>query len=188
MCERRFTQLSHLQQHMRTHTGDKPYKCQQSGCSKAFSQLSNLQSHLRSHMTDRPFRCCSCYKCFSDEAALRDHIPKHSETKHLKTKICPVCGKSYAQETYLARHMLRHQMSPTDGASRAVRPTLPPITLYTSQPATATTMPTTVFQAAVGSCYPRLPAGVVLQQAGTAPVGFHANFLTNQYSSGDLLN
>jgi len=100
---------------MRTHTGERPYACRQGGCNKAFSQLSNLQSHMRSHMTDRPFRCHSCYKCFGDEAALREHIPHHTETKHLKTKICTVCGKSYAQETYLARHMARHRAASASG-------------------------------------------------------------------------
>lgn len=59
-------------------------------------------------MTDRPYRCNSCYKCYADEAGLREHIPKHSETKHIKTQICKVCGKAYTQETYLARHMIKH--------------------------------------------------------------------------------
>ena len=67
------------------------------GCTKAFSQLSNLQSHSRCHQTDKPYKCNSCYKCFADEQSLFDHIPKHKESKHIKTHICSYCGKSYTQ-------------------------------------------------------------------------------------------
>ena len=40
--------------------------------------------------------------------SLLEHIPKHKESKHLKTHICSYCGKSYTQETYLAKHMQKH--------------------------------------------------------------------------------
>jgi hypothetical protein len=43
-----------------------------------------------------------------DEQSLLEHIPKHKESKHLKTHICEYCGKSYTQETYLAKHMAKH--------------------------------------------------------------------------------
>ena len=96
------------------------------GCTKAFSQLSNLQSHSRCHQSDKPYKCNSCYKCFTDEPALLEHIPKHRDSKHVKTHICAYCGKSYTQvqraslsiatyarpipiqETYLAKHMQKH--------------------------------------------------------------------------------
>ena len=48
-CEKRFTQLSHLWQHTRRHTGERPYKCDIGQCDKSFTQLSNLQSHLKTH-------------------------------------------------------------------------------------------------------------------------------------------
>lgn len=83
-------------------------RCRHPGCQKAFSQLSNLQSHSRCHQTDKPYKCNSCYKCFSDEPSLLEHIPKHKESKHLKTHICQYCGKSYTQETYLSKHMQKH--------------------------------------------------------------------------------
>lgn len=83
-------------------------RCRHPGCQKAFSQLSNLQSHSRCHQTDKPYKCNSCYKCFSDEPSLLEHIPKHKESKHLKTHICQYCGKSYTQETYLTKHMQKH--------------------------------------------------------------------------------
>ena len=67
------------------------------GCTKAFSQLSNLQSHSRCHQSDKPYKCNSCYKCFTDEPALLEHIPKHRDSKHVKTHICAYCGKSYTQ-------------------------------------------------------------------------------------------
>lgn len=70
--------------------------------------MSNLQSHSRCHQTDKPYKCNSCYKCFSDEPSLLEHIPKHKESKHLKTHICQYCGKSYTQETYLSKHMQKH--------------------------------------------------------------------------------
>lgn len=49
MCERSFKQLSHVQQHVRTHTGVRPYKCHWPGCGKAFLQQSHLKSHVARH-------------------------------------------------------------------------------------------------------------------------------------------
>jgi KRAB domain-containing zinc finger protein len=55
ICGRGFSVKSYLHNHIRTHTGDKPYKCDV--CGKGFSQNSILQNHIKTHSGDKPYKC-----------------------------------------------------------------------------------------------------------------------------------
>jgi KRAB domain-containing zinc finger protein len=52
-CGKGFSVNSNLQRHIRTHTGDKSYKCDV--CDKGFYWNDYMQQHIRTHTGDKPF-------------------------------------------------------------------------------------------------------------------------------------
>lgn len=49
VCDKRFTRPSSLQTHTYSHTGEKPFACEQDGCGRRFSVVSNLRRHKKVH-------------------------------------------------------------------------------------------------------------------------------------------
>ena len=72
-CIKAFGQKTHLDIHIRAHTGEKPFTCSFPGCGQSFSQQGNLRTHERRHTGERPYSCDKCGKSFAQRGNWRAH-------------------------------------------------------------------------------------------------------------------
>ena len=77
-CPKMFVQKTNRDRHMNTHTGAKPFECEQ--CHKRFAHPSNLGDHReRHHSTERKHKCPICKKKFKTSTCLSQHRRRHPE-------------------------------------------------------------------------------------------------------------
>ena len=102
-CDRGFRDRSTRRKHERTHTGEKPYPC--TICDRAFSQLRLLRNHIRTHTGERPYACELCPLSFAKSCNLKYHMRVHTKEKPYS---CSLCKRSFTQSGTYHKHMRRH--------------------------------------------------------------------------------
>lgn len=122
-CSKEFPFRSYLVQHIKTHTGERPFLC--STCGKGFQQSGQLVYHIRTHTGFRPHVCTICKAGFTNKSkvsriawlfgitpgfvacsgVLRVHIRRHVNERPY---VCASCGMAFHQSTDLRAHTKTH--------------------------------------------------------------------------------
>ncbi|XP_026571991.1 zinc finger protein 131 isoform X2 [Pseudonaja textilis] len=107
-CDKQFDHFGHFKEHLRKHTGEKPFECP--NCHERFARNSTLKCHLTACQSGagakkgrkKLYECQVCNSVFNSWDQFKDHLVIHTGDK---PNHCTLCDVWFMQGSELRRHL-----------------------------------------------------------------------------------
>ncbi|XP_026126136.1 zinc finger protein 131-like [Carassius auratus] len=107
-CEKQFDHFGHFKEHLRKHTGEKPFECPE--CHERFARNSTLKCHMSACQNGagakkgrkKLYECQVCSSVFNSWEQFKDHLVTHTGEK---PNHCTICDQWFTQPKDLKTHL-----------------------------------------------------------------------------------
>ncbi|XP_055535458.1 transcription factor Sp4-like [Wyeomyia smithii] len=141
VCSKSFKRKEHLMQHLKSHVGLRPFKCDEPGCHKSFSRKEHLMRHIVSHTGKKLFSCPVCRKYFSRKDNLNKHKKTHQENSNSAPFHCSICNKGFFIKGQFLKHKQMHDSMAVGSTEQKVFKKLPAKEKSDTAPAQSVSQP-----------------------------------------------
>ncbi|XP_054034159.1 zinc finger protein 131 isoform X2 [Dryobates pubescens] len=134
-CDKQFDHFGHFKEHLRKHTGEKPFECP--NCHERFARNSTLKCHLTACQSGagakkgrkKLYECQVCNSVFNSWDQFKDHLVIHTGDK---PNHCTLCDLWFMQGSELRRHLKeRHSIEEQTIAEEPLPVEAEPVTSMT---------------------------------------------------------
>lgn len=108
-CDKSYLKPSKLEEHERSHTGERPYQCPHAGCGKTYIRSNHLTRHEKTHLNIKDHVCGydGCEAAFTT----KQHLQRHEKIHDSPTIFCdyPGCDAEFTKRFQLRWHRATHE-------------------------------------------------------------------------------